>query len=589
MANETEINQLTSEVAGLKTAAQAIIDNAGGAAAANAEAAAAAKQAAEDIADAFGGVANLEQVRDDTQNAAAAAQLATPQFAISDALTDAQIDAVFAAAIAAKKPVYVAENVTVGSINIGGDLVVTGPGTIGGTTSGTRPTYAALMGAADAAGRLSLLTAYYTSGVVLSDGASITGGKFTGLLFTKSGSMGEVPLYGDVEVDDVAFHGIGINPDSAAVYATDLTISDPSGVGIYATRRGVVHVDGLSVVAGASRGLQCYMGGVIDAPSGKVGGCASDGAYIQYGGTIKLTGGTLADNGGHGFLTNYGGDADLQGASVNDNGGSGIVSEGGRVYAQGATVTGNDLSGLFVHYGGIIQASGATVTGNGQFAADARDGLINILTATVSGNFGGGAAVQIRSLGAGVIYSEAAGGAGKTALVATSYSPAFGASKGGGYIGASDGATATTADDAYLTNGLSFGASQDVRLERRAADTLSMRRGANPQRLDIYNTDDGTNYERLALYFGSNFARILSEAGGTGTARDIILGRGGVDQVRIRSAYVDILRPTQIAVGTDTSPATNGGMTFTLTSNTTLRVSVRGTDGTVRSANITLA
>ena len=78
MANETEINQLTSEVAGLKTAAQAIIDNAGGAAAANAEAAAAAKQAAEDanseaqtVAAAFGGVSTLDTIRDQTIAAAA--------------------------------------------------------------------------------------------------------------------------------------------------------------------------------------------------------------------------------------------------------------------------------------------------------------------------------------------------------------------------------------------------------------------------------------------------------------------------------------------------------------------------------------
>ena len=78
MANETEINQLTSEVAGLKTAAQAILDNAGGAAAANAEAAAAAKQAAEDanaaaqtVATAFGGVSTLDTIRDQTIAAAA--------------------------------------------------------------------------------------------------------------------------------------------------------------------------------------------------------------------------------------------------------------------------------------------------------------------------------------------------------------------------------------------------------------------------------------------------------------------------------------------------------------------------------------
>jgi hypothetical protein len=47
-----------------------------------------------------------------------------------------------------------------------------------------------------------------------------------------------------------------------------------------------------------------------------------------------------------------------------------------------------------------------------------------------------------------------------------------------------------------------------------------------------------------------------------------------------------------IVTNTTTTPptlATNSQFTFTLTSNTNLRISARGTDGTTRVANITLA
>ena len=46
---------------------------------------------------------------------------------------------------------------------------------------------------------------------------------------------------------------------------------------------------------------------------------------------------------------------------------------------------------------------------------------------------------------------------------------------------------------------------------------------------------------------------------------------------------------TTMGLSSSSTPPTNSQMSFALTSNTNLRISVRGTDGVVRTANITLA
>jgi hypothetical protein len=46
---------------------------------------------------------------------------------------------------------------------------------------------------------------------------------------------------------------------------------------------------------------------------------------------------------------------------------------------------------------------------------------------------------------------------------------------------------------------------------------------------------------------------------------------------------------TTVGLGTTSAPSSNSQMSFELTSNTNLRIKVRGSDGILRSANITLA
>lgn len=69
-------------------------------------------------------------------------------------------------------------------------------------------------------------------------------------------------------------------------------------------------------------------------------------------------------------------------------------------------------------------------------------------------------------------------------------------------------------------NQLIFGASQDIRLARDAANTLAQRNGTNAQTFRVYNTfTDASNYERGFLRWSSNVFEVGPEAAGTGAAR----------------------------------------------------------------------
>ena len=68
--------------------------------------------------------------------------------------------------------------------------------------------------------------------------------------------------------------------------------------------------------------------------------------------------------------------------------------------------------------------------------------------------------------------------------------------------------------------------SPDVFVERDAANTLALRNGVNAQAFNIYNTwgNSGTDYERLNISYSGNIAYIRTENGGTGLARQLVIG-----------------------------------------------------------------
>jgi hypothetical protein len=78
----------------------------------------------------------------------------------------------------------------------------------------------------------------------------------------------------------------------------------------------------------------------------------------------------------------------------------------------------------------------------------------------------------------------------------------------------------------WVSSGLQNAA--DTILARDAANTLAQRNGTNAQLFRVYNTyTDGSNYERAFFRWNSNTLEIGTEAGGTGTAREVAIVRAG--------------------------------------------------------------
>lgn len=72
--------------------------------------------------------------------------------------------------------------------------------------------------------------------------------------------------------------------------------------------------------------------------------------------------------------------------------------------------------------------------------------------------------------------------------------------------------------------GFHWGSTFSLSLFRDAADTLAQRRSTNAQTYRIYNTfTDASNYERFKIGWSGNVVTLGTEAGGTGTKRNLVL------------------------------------------------------------------
>jgi len=126
-----------------------------------------------------------------------------------------------------------------------------------------------------------------------------------------------------------------------------------------------------------------------------------------------------------------------------------------------------------------------------------------------------------------------------------------------------------------LNAGVVIGWGFDTALLRdSAADTLALRRTTNAQTFRLYGTfTDASNHRRLSLA-GTTGGRFTIAAQGAGT------GASGNELVLASP----ILTPA-----TSVSLGTNGDLAFEATSNTSLTIRYRGSDGTTRSVALTLA
>ena len=124
---------------------------------------------------------------------------------------------------------------------------------------------------------------------------------------------------------------------------------------------------------------------------------------------------------------------------------------------------------------------------------------------------------------------------------------------------------------AQSTGGL--GISTDVLLYRDAANTLALRNGTNAQTSRIYGTfTDASNGRRLDITSTTAGIFTLTATGnGTGASGNLL------------KLTAPILLPAS-----SVTLATNGDLAFEATSNTSLTIRYRGSDGTTRSAIIAL-
>jgi len=136
------------------------------------------------------------------------------------------------------------------------------------------------------------------------------------------------------------------------------------------------------------------------------------------------------------------------------------------------------------------------------------------------------------------------------------------------------------ANNSQFLNGIGFASSltvgsttADTYLTRDAANTLALRNGTNAQTSRIYGTfTDASNGRRLD---------ITSTTGGVFTLTATGNGTGATGNLLKLTA--PILLPSS-----SVTLATNGDLAFEATSNTTLTIRYRGSDGTTRSATIAL-
>jgi hypothetical protein len=114
----------------------------------------------------------------------------------------------------------------------------------------------------------------------------------------------------------------------------------------------------------------------------------------------------------------------------------------------------------------------------------------------------------------------------------------------------------------------------DTRLYRDAANTLAQRNSTNPQTTRIYGTYTDVSNARWLSISNTTGGLVTLTATGNGT------GASG-----------NLLKLTQpiLLPASSVTLATNGDLAFEATSNTSLTIRYRGSDGTTRSASLTLA
>jgi hypothetical protein len=218
----------------------------------------------------------------------------------------------------------------------------------GGTTTGTRPTGAALNGGGvrgNTAGTLAfndaLLLAYYN-----------TQWQFNGCTGL------ECIIGGGVTINTVLIRGNATTGTSGVQcgYSTGgVTKANAGSINLGTTV--AVHNFG-------GTGIRAIHGGSINASNVTVTNSGT-GIIVSFAGSIQATSATSSNNTFSGIQVSYSGGIVAVGAISSNNGLSGILtSYGGSIFAINAIATNNNVAGFYASLGGIINVLLGTATGN---------------------------------------------------------------------------------------------------------------------------------------------------------------------------------------------------------------------------------
>lgn len=312
------------------------------------------------------------------------------------------------------------------SITIPKDARVKGLGSlIGMTGNGVKPTYEQMRDAPTPGDRLTLLQAYNNNTV------NFTGsGQLRGSLTISNALVtgGIVLVRGLLELIDSSSYETGIEAVvEGTVLFDDGVITDSPSRGAFTDRVGTYHCNNAIITHCGGRGLQSIQGNIF-ANDAKISDTVSDGINVTGGGNVFAKRAIIENAGESGALAIYSSNIELDNAQIINPAEAGMVCESNSsIFGELASIDGAGGRGATTSYNGFILLRSGSIKNCGSYAVDTlTGGQINIDKATVDNTNTGVGGVIIRAKDSSMIFSEPAGGTGKTTLVASNFNPAHG-------------------------------------------------------------------------------------------------------------------------------------------------------------------
>jgi len=451
------------------------------------------------------------------------------------------------------------------------------------------------------------------SGAVNIAATTVSSGSTSGALTVGGGVgvQGALNVAGTVN----AMNGLGINTTATSIYNIHNSKSIGGGVNSFgmltdgiiqsdATSSARIYVSGPSAVAAAFNMTELYH---FLASPGSLGGATVTSQY-GFAASASLTGATN-NMGFYGVIAAATGRWNVYMSGTARNYMKGQLSIGG--------LTDPGTDGLYVAGPvNFADTTPSTSAGNGALVIAGGVGIQGQITtngkiqANAAGAYFGGSITTAPTTTSGQLYFGLEGGNRNLVYDGTKYqfsnaplhinvttastSATTGALTVGGGIGVGDkiyvgpGGVSNGIGQLSLDGGSGVGGGGNLAFKRASANSwnvghITVTSGGSTEDFSFYNWGLSTHALRMA-YTTNAITLGSTTASSSPTTGALIVGGGlGVAGATFLGANLTLKPPASA------TPAVNGEMTFQLTSNTSLVIKVKGSDGTVRAATLTLA